>query len=129
MTSLPNDVTDASVLGHRAKVVPMVRPNVDDVVREFESAADVLGIPRPSSPELGDMYHNVSGITAELFPGETRVTIENDPEIPDDLYFVFGVDAIGGIDDIAARNDEWHGRICHMPSKFSGLFRLSVTVR
>ena len=48
---------------------------------------------------------------------------------PNDLYFLFGVDAIGSIADIAARNDEWHAKVCRLPSSFSGAFRLSIAVR
>jgi hypothetical protein len=52
----------------------------------------------------------------------------NDPEILDDLFFRFRVDATGTIDDIAARNDEWHARVCRLPVRFSGMFRLSIAV-
>jgi hypothetical protein len=82
----------------------------------------------PPSPELRHRFSQVADFTAELFPGELRVEVMNDPEILDDLFFRFRVDATGTIDDIAARNDEWHARVCRLPVRFSGMFRLSIAV-
>lgn len=129
MSTLPGDLRDAAILESQGAIVPPARLNIDEHVREFESAAQRLGVSVPSAAELGNLYRQVLEATADLFPGEARVSVKNDPEIPDDLYFVFAVGAAGSIDDIAARNDEWHGRVCRLPSKFSGLFRLSVRVR
>lgn len=128
MSTLPRDHTDAAHTVVRAAVLP-ARRELGEVVREFEAAAERLGVSKPTATELNRLCGQVAAFTAELFPGEMHIRINNDPEIPDDLYILFGVDATGGIDELAAKNDEWHGRVCRMPTRFSGLFRLSVTVR
>jgi hypothetical protein len=129
MSTAPrNEVNTADAPGH-AVVMPSARPDLDELVQRFECAAESLAVEPPPSPELRQLCSQVAGFTAELFPGEMRVEVKNDPEIPDDIFFRFGVDAMGTIDDIAARNDEWHARVCRLPARFSGMFRLSVTVR
>ena len=129
MSTVPRDLTDAIATGSHAAVIPAVRPNADDLVREIQSAAHQLGCRCPSSSDLSDLCRQVLGFTVEIFPGEPCIQVRNDPEIPDDLYVVFGVAATGTIDEIAAKNDDWHARVSRLPSKFSGLFRLSIAVR
>lgn len=98
-------------------------------MREFELTAERLGISQPTAAELNQLCCQVAAFTAELFPGEMRIRVHNDPDIPDDFYILFSVDAAGDLDDLAAKNDEWHGLLCRLPSRFSGLFRLDVAVR
>lgn len=128
MSTLPSDHTDAARAEVQAPVISL-RRELGEVVREFEAAAKLLGVSQPTAIELDGLCCQVAAFTAELFPGEMRISIHNDPDIPDDLYILFGADATGDLDELAAKNDEWHGRICRLPTRFSGLFRLSVVVR
>lgn len=72
------------------------------------------------------MCGEVAAFTAELFPGELKIRVKNDPEIADDLYFVFAVRATGDVDDIVCRNDLWHRRVMQIEAKRHGLFRLAI---
>lgn len=129
MSTLPGDFRGSAFAESQGAIVPPAGVNTDDHVREFELAAIRLKVSVPSAAELSNLYRQVLETTADLFPGKLRVSVKNDPEISDDIYFLFAVDVTGSIDDIAARTDEWHGRVCRLPNKFSGLFRLSVRVR
>lgn len=127
MSTVPRKATAPSEASSPAVVLPPVRPDLDEAVRRFEVAVEGFGV-EPPSP-LRRLCTQVAGFTAELFPGEMRVEVKNDPEIPDDVFFRFSVDATGTIDEIAARNDQWHERVCRLPARFSGMFRLSIAVR
>lgn len=129
MSTVPRKAIDTANAPSPAVVLPPVGPNLDETIRRFEAAAEIFGVTPPPAPELRRLCGQVVDFTAELFPGEMRVEVKNDPEIPDDVFFRFGVDATGTIDDIAARNDEWHARVCRLPARFSGMFRLSIAVR
>lgn len=126
MSTLPHDSADAQ---QRTPVMPTAVHDLDGVAGEFEIAAKSLGVQRPSTTELHGLCRQVAAFTTDLFPGKLIVKIGNDPEVTDDLYFVFEVGATGGINDIAARHDEWHGRVCQLPITLPGLFRLSIAVR
>lgn len=102
------------------------RIDLDEAVRRFEAAAENLGIERPSSAELRRLCGQVATFTAELFPGEICVRVKNDPEILTDLYFVFAIRASENIDDLVARNDQWHRRVMRTEGRRHGLFRLAI---
>jgi hypothetical protein len=129
MSTAPRNPTDSCHAAAQAAVLSTARPDLDEAVRRFEAAAERFAVEPPPFPELRRLCGQVAGFAAELFPGEMRVEVKNDPEIPDDVFFRFGVDATGTLDDIAARNDEWHARVCRLPARFSGMFRLSIAVR
>ena len=82
MSTLPRDPVDAAPAGAQATVLP-ARRDLEQAVREFGVAAERLGTSRPVAEELNDLCHHVAAFTAELFPGEMRVQIKNDPEIPE----------------------------------------------
>ena len=64
------------------------------------SAARASSTTHPSQAELSDLCRQAAAFTAELFPGGMEIRVKNDPEIPDDLYFVFAVRATGSVDDV-----------------------------
>ena len=125
MSTIPRDPIDAAV-GNIAPVVSSVRWNHDALVKEFESAAETLGVARPSTAELYTMCGQAAEVTDELFSGDWTVEIRVDPEIRDDLYFVFKACAAGSVDDLAARDGQWHRRLLPIGCKWPGLFRLSI---
>ncbi len=129
MSTMPGNPTDAVDAPAQAAVLPTAAPDLDEIVRRFEAAAHDFAVDAPARTHLMSLCAQVATFTRELFPGETRLGVKNDPEIPDDLFFQFRVEATGGVDDIAARHDQWHARLCQFPAKFCGLFRLSVAVR
>jgi hypothetical protein len=129
MSTAPQHAADVSQAECIGPIVPSKRPDVNEAIRCFEAAAGELGINRPSTTELARLCEEVAVVTEELFPGGMQIVVRNDPDIPDDLYFVFNVGAEGDLANIAARNDEWHGRVCRMPVAFCGVFRLSIAVR
>lgn len=129
MPMMRQHATDASPAECIRPITPSTRLDVNEAIRRFETAAAALGIERQSLTDLTRHFEEVTGFTEELFPGNMQVVVRNDPDIPDDLYFVFNVIADGDLADIAARNDDWHGRVCRMPVAFCGVFRLSIAVR
>ena len=120
------DSTDAANARSTATILPAGRRDFNEVVREFETAAASLGTAHPSLAELSDLCRQAAAFTAELFPGGMEIRVKNDPEIPDDLYFVFAVRATGSVDDIVARNDQWHRCVARTEGKWHGLFRLAI---
>lgn len=129
MAVMPRYSTDSVGPPSEAVVLAGARSDLDQLVQRFEEAAKGLGVEPPTSVDLRNLCNSVAAFTAELFPGKMRLDVKNDPEIPDDIFFRFAVDATGAIADIAARNDEWHARVCGLPARFSGMFRLSIAVR
>lgn len=125
MSTVPRDPTDAAA-GNVAPVVSSVRWNPEAAVKEFELAADTLGISRPSARELDEMCRETAAVTGELFGNDWFVEIRVDPEIRDDLYFVFDVRATGSVDELVALDRQWHRRLLPVGRKWPGLFRLSI---
>ncbi len=68
-------------------------------------------------------------LTQELFPGQVRVEVEQDPEIPDDSYLVFNVAAEGTVPDIVKRRLEWHNQVRELIPDRAQRLRLSVEAR
>jgi hypothetical protein len=85
-----------------------------------------LGVEPPAPAELRRLCGEVTAFTADLFPGEMQVRVKNDPEIPDDLYYVFAVRGTGTVDELVARNDQWHRHVMRTEGHRHGLFRLAV---
>ncbi|HQU47278.1 MAG TPA: hypothetical protein PK867_31030, partial [Pirellulales bacterium] len=99
MSTVPHDPSHATDAAHAAPVFAPAsyQQKVDEAVSEFESGAYWLGIPRPPTAELREICRKVAAYTAEIFPGEMRIKVRNDPEITDDLYFVFEVVCDGDV--------------------------------
>lgn len=126
MATVPRNPSDTVDPGCPAVVLPAARPDTDELVKRFGIAAQSLGIEQPAAAELKRLCAEVIAVTEQLFPGEMRARVKNDPEIPDDLYFVFAVRAVGDIDDLVARNDQWHRRVVKIEDARHGLFRLAI---
>ncbi len=63
---------------------------------------------------LSDADHTrVSEYTRQLFGGSVSIRWEEDPEYPAE-YFVVSAVATGTVDELVAKNNEWHYRIAAM---------------
>lgn len=102
---------------------------VDDAIKQFEAAAERLSVPRAPTAELRDLCRKVAAYTADLVFDAFAIKVQNDPEIPNDLYFVFDVCVDGGVDEIVRMNDEWHRRLLLVRGRHCGLFRLTIRHR
>jgi hypothetical protein len=113
MSTLPRHPIGQTAAGHQVPVVPAIAYEslVDEAVSEFESGAEWLGVPRPSTAELHELCRKVAALTSELFPAGMKIRVRNDPEIASDVYFVFDVVTSGNVDDIVTRDNEWHRRL------------------
>jgi hypothetical protein len=128
MSTLPQDAKGTAGDERQVPVVavPCFGHMVDKAVSEFESGAEWLGLPRPPTAELLDLCRKVAAFTSEIFPAGMSIKIRNDPEITDDLYFVFEVETTGSADEIVAKFDKWHRRLRRTVARRSELFRLSI---
>lgn len=124
MSTLPRDSTDATN-GNVVMMAP-AGTDVEEAVRTFQSAAASLAIAPLDAGVLKGLCQQVAVFTSELFPGEVRIMVKNDPDIPQDLYFVFRVRSKAGVDELAALNDQWHRRLLMLKGRRSGLFRLAI---
>ncbi|MEX2118828.1 MAG: hypothetical protein WD847_04390 [Pirellulales bacterium] len=79
-------------------------------------AAERLGLAAP--------YKAVVEATGKLFPGACTVSIEDDPEIPDDFRIVFRVRASGSDEGVLERELEWCRQVSSL--NLPGVFRLSI---
>src|SRR6185437_8851081 len=125
LSTLHHDATSASAES-QAAVLTATPAMLSELVRRYVGAAVRLGIQRPAEAELADFCRQVATFTTALFPGKLRVDMRVDPEIHDDLYFVFEVGATGSIDDIVKLDEQWHRRLLAVAPQWPGLFRLSI---
>jgi hypothetical protein len=65
-------------------------------------------------------------LTQSLFPGQVRVEVEEDPELPDVSYLVFNVTAKGTIAEIVNRRTQWHEQVRALIPENAQRLRLSV---
>jgi hypothetical protein len=106
--------------------------NVQLEPAEFEWRVD--GLPRASDSLPGgsagrkhqDHTAEVLAFTQEIFPGKVTLVETDDPEIPDHRYLLLQVSAHGSLEQLAAQNDEWHRRLCQLPGRIPGRYRLSI---
>lgn|SRR5487761_1134576 len=132
MSSLPHDASDTAAADRPMPLisgVPRYEQQVDEAVSEFESGAEWLGVPRPSTSELRDLCRQVAAFTAGMFPAGMAIKVKNDPECTDDIYFVFDVVDSGGVDEMVARDNEWHRRLRGEVGRQAELFCLSIDAR
>ncbi len=107
-----------------------VQREIDEIkvrVRGLERA--VVGLRRGESRRSSDLAtRQVLALTREIFPGEVRVYDAEDPEIPGDRYQVFEVTAEGPADEVLTRDAQWHQRLCQLPDRIPGRYRLSIVM-
>ena len=99
------------------------------------SAAVAPPAPDPSVPAeayaqvvrlgLGEQFLLAAQLTRELFGDSFSVSIEPDPEIGNWCDVVFSVLAMGNMEDLLARNTQWHRRLPHTTTA-GGAFCLSI---
>ncbi len=98
-----------------------------------------LPITSPAGPPLDARafaaLHGISKVlqmvienTHQLFGGDVCVVLEEDPELPDEVNIVFNITTHGAVDDVLAKEDEWHARCVQLAESASVLFRLHVDV-
>lgn len=78
------------------------------VVRDFESIADGVGMPRPPAAELHELCRQVADVSRRIFRGDVKLKVVRDWEIQDDIYFVVDVRTEGTPDEVVAQANEWH---------------------
>lgn len=107
-----------------------VQREIDEIkvrVRGLEQAVGDLRQGEGSrSSEL--TTQQVLALTREIFSGELRVYEAEDPEIPGDRYQVFEVTAEGTVDEVMTRDEQWHRRLCQLPDRIPGRYRLSIVM-
>lgn len=110
---------------------------ISDVQREIEEIkVRVQGLERAvvdlreggSRSSSDPTMEQVLALTRETFPGEVRVYEAEDPEIPGDRYHVFEVRAQGPVEDVMTRDEQWHRRLCQLPDRIPGRYRLSIVM-
>lgn len=88
--------------------------------------------PLPPGGACGSRQDHTSEVlqfTREIFPGSVTIFERDDPEIPNHCYLLFQVTSCGTIESLAAQNDEWHRRLCQLPGRIPGRYRLSILPR
>ena len=110
---------------------------ISDVQREIEEIkVRVRGLERAvvdlresESRSSSDVTtEQVLALTRDIFPGEVRVYEAEDPEIPGDRYHVFEVRAKGPVGEVMTRDEQWHRRLCQLPDRIPGRYRLSIVM-
>jgi predicted DNA-binding antitoxin AbrB/MazE fold protein len=79
--------------------------------------------------EIHALVERVEAMTREVFGGEVTYCEREDDEVPNDRHFTFDVVATGDVDAILKQSDQWHARLCELPTAAHGLFRLSIEAR
>jgi hypothetical protein len=82
---------------------------------------------QPTYAEAIDAREAIEAATRDLF-GNVAVTERDDQETAGDRHFVFHVISAASIDDLVALSDKWHAEVASLPSRLSGLFRLSLDI-
>lgn len=100
----------------------------ENIVSEFESAADEVGMQRPSTAELRELCRQVVDASHQVFTGDIRLRVGRDREIPDDIYFVVDVRTSGTPDAVLARTNSWHGAAHDILGRQWRLFCLSFHI-
>lgn len=80
---------------------------LQSVVRDLIITADEVNMSRPSEAVLRELLRQVMEISRQMFPGDVRVKVGRDWEVPDDIYFVVDVRSSGTPDEFVARLREW----------------------
>ena len=68
----------------------------------------------------------VLAMTREIFSGEATVEEIEDCEVAGDWYFVLHVTDGGEIENVCARDRNWHQRLSELPVDAGGMYCLSI---
>ena len=94
------------------------------MAHDVASPTDVS--PGQSAASGIDTMSQAIRLTQALFPGQVRVEVEEDPELPDATYLVFNVTAEGTLAEIVDRRMQWHDRVRELIPERAQRLRLSV---
>ena len=117
----------ASVSNPQAEATASQLATLEIRVQALECRLERTGTPRPNRFDVAHVMPEVMNITQELFPGESRVNVESDPEFPEDAYLVVDVQASGTAEEIVNRRSQWHERLRQVSPECFGNVRLSIT--
>lgn len=87
-------------------------------------SADAVLPPSYTAAEYGE----VRALTERLFPGPIDVRRELDPEIPDYDYLVFNVGACGTVEEVSARDAQWHHELAKIAPNPSHVYCLNIDI-
>ena len=88
--------------------------------------ANFQSLPQPYPAEE---YGAVLAMTDRLFPGRVDVRHELDPEIAGHYYLDFNVVAHGTLDDIMARDVQWHQELGRVAPRSLGAYCLNIDIQ
>jgi hypothetical protein len=85
---------------------------------------------RPADPHQRAGNHDaILKMTAELFPGaKIELGASIDPEIEGDEFFVVSVVASGTVDELVAREGQWHRRMRAIIGPLTTSYRFDLHV-
>lgn len=107
MSIYQSSLTDSSFLLSGKPIDPAVRASLHGTDAELQAMLDK---------------------TRELFGENVEVVLEEDPELPNDVHVVFNVKTHGDVDQVLAKEDDWHARCIRHSGKARMLFRLKVDI-
>lgn len=94
--------------------------------RQLQNEIEILEL-----RELGQWASNppsaVLEVTRELFPGESKLEIDFNPDEPTDRFVVVNVKATGAIDAVLQRQELWHKRIRALEPRHFAQLRLYIS--
>ncbi len=95
------------------------------LIADFEAC-----VPETFAERMGVVVEwlRIKSLTAELFPGQTRLEVVRDPELADQYYIVMHVTCTGGVEDVVARQMDWINRSIDAAGRKAGFFHVSVEV-
>lgn len=73
-------------------------------------------------------YGEVRALTERLFSGPIDVRRELDPEIPDYDYLVFNVGVCGTVEEVSARDAQWHRELAKIALNPSHAYCLKIDI-
>lgn len=114
--------TDLSRIAELEREVQSLKATVENLARRDASE---LSIRHPLPHASRETLDKVVRLTQELFPGSVSVDLLGDPESPEDVFVVLGVEATGDDERLIDRQCEWHERVAELASDANS-FRLSI---
>ena len=114
--------------------IDRLKERVSDLERQIALLMTAAGphLQRGDTAEFTcDSLQEIVNITAEIFPGELRITNSADPEMPQDVYQVFAVSVPASADaeELVDRRLQWHRRIATIAPSMKGRIRLAIERR
>ena len=111
------------------------RPQVVNLEELHRQLLHDLGSAVSDSEPIGskpgiELAHQLLAITAENFPpGPLEISLEFDPDEPDEKYLVFTVEASGDSSSLLALRHQWHLAVAGVVGGDAIKYRLSVYPR